>query len=118
MIQSRLPLLGSLLHVPHVPGILTNAAQWFIQRYGKLVIVALAKIITIADVITLDKSSSKAAETIQTDILGFGSLQVGLYLGPYPAVVLYDYEDARDLFNQDVVSGTLVIFHNPTILQH
>ena len=32
-------------------------------------------------------------------------LQVGLYLGPYPAVVLYDYEDARDLFNQDVVSG-------------
>jgi len=62
----RLPLLGSLLHVPHVPGLLTNAAQWFIQRYGKL---------------------------------------VGLYLGPYPAVVLYDYEDARDLFNQDVVSG-------------
>ena len=33
----RLPLLGSLLHVPHVPGLLTNAAQWFIQRYGKLV---------------------------------------------------------------------------------
>ena len=38
---SRLPLLGSLLHVPHVPGLLTNAAQWFIQRYGKLVIVVL-----------------------------------------------------------------------------
>ena len=33
----RLPLLGSLLHVPHVPGLLTNAAQWFIQRYGKMV---------------------------------------------------------------------------------
>ena len=35
----------------------------------------------------------------------YDSEQVGLYLGPYPAVVLYDYEDARDLFNQDVVSG-------------
>ena len=35
--------------------------------------------------------------------------QVGLYLGPYPAVVLYDYEDARDLFNQDVVSGTHIL---------
>ena len=35
--SSRLPLLGSLLHVPHVPGLLTNAAQWFIQRYGKMV---------------------------------------------------------------------------------
>ena len=32
-------------------------------------------------------------------------LQVGLYLGPYPAVVLYDFEDARDLFNQDAASG-------------
>ena len=40
--------------------------------------------------------------------------QVGLYLGPYPAVVLYDYEDARDLFNQDVVSGR--IFINPLYL--
>ena len=36
-------------------------------------------------------------------------LQVGLYLGPYPAVVLYDYEDARDLFNQDVVSGRIFL---------
>jgi hypothetical protein len=26
--------------------------------------------------------------------------QVGLHLGPYPAVVLYDYEDARELFSQ------------------
>ena len=32
-----LPLLGSLLYVPHVPGLLTNAAAWFITRYGKLV---------------------------------------------------------------------------------
>ena len=32
-----LPLLGSLLYVPHVPGLLTNAAGWFIKRYGKLV---------------------------------------------------------------------------------
>ena len=42
-------------------------------------------------------------------------LQVGLYLGPYPAVVLYDYEDARDLFNQDVVSGRN--FYHPSILE-
>ena len=76
----------------------------------------LAKIITIDNMITLDKSSSKAVEPIEADIRGFP--QVGLYLGPYPAVVLYDYEDARDLFNQDVVSGMLVIFHIPTILQH
>ena len=88
------------------------------QRYGKLVIDILAKIITIAVMITLDKSSSKAVEPIQADIWGLGSLQVGLYLGPYPAVVLYDYEDARDLFNQDVVSGMLVIFHIPTLLRH
>ena len=42
-------------------------------------------------------------------------LQVGLYLGPYPAVVLYDYEDARDLFNQDIVSGIRNLF-NPQSL--
>ena len=79
----------------------------------------LAKIITIDNMITLDKSWSKDVEPIEADIWGFWYPQVGLYLGPYPAVVLYDYEDARDLFNQDVVSGMLVIFHiPPTILQH
>ena len=78
----------------------------------------LAKIITSNNMITLDKSSSKAVEPIEADIRGFWSPQVGLYLGPYPAVVLYDYEDARDLFNQDVVSGMLIIFHTSTILQH
>ena len=88
------------------------------QRYGKLVIDILADIITIDNMITLDKSSSKAVEPIEAYIWGFWSPQVGLYLGPYPAVVLYDYEDARDLFNQDVVSGMLVIFHIPTLLQH
>ena len=43
------------------------------------------------------------------------SLQVGLYLGPYPAVVLYDYEDARDLFNQDVVSGRIFFINTQNL---
>ena len=38
------------------------------QRYGKLVIDILAKIITIAVMITLDKGSSKAVEPIEADI--------------------------------------------------
>ena len=61
---------------------LTNGANWFIKKYGKLVTkiyVYTHKILRI--------------------------VQVGLYLGNYPAVVVYDYEIARDLFNQDIVSG-------------
>ena len=38
------------------------------QRYGKLVIDILAKIITINNMITLDKSSNKAVEPIEADI--------------------------------------------------
>ena len=96
-LNCRLPLLGSLLHVPHVPGLLTNAAQWFIQRYGKLV------------------PSPKIKIPQPKNVISDDTLQVGLYLGPYPAVVLYDYEDARDLFNQDVVSGRN--FYHPSILE-
>ena len=95
--SSRLPLLGSLLHVPHVPGLLTNAAQWFIQRYGKMV------------------TPPPSLEKMKINLSVISLLQVGLYLGPYPAIVLYDYEDARDLFNQDVVSGIRNLF-NPQSL--
>ena len=52
----------------------------------------------------------------KNDLSVISLLQVGLYLGPYPAVVLYDYEDARDLFNQDVVSGIRNIYQ-PSILK-
>ena len=33
------------------------------------------------------------------------SHQVGVYLGHIPAVVCYDYEIAKELFNQDVAAG-------------
>ena len=56
----------------------------------------------------------KAGTHSKKDLASDDPPQVGLYLGPYPAVVLYDYEDARDLFNQDVVSGR--IFINPPYL--
>ena len=87
---SRLPLLGSLLHVPHVPGLLTNAAQWFIQRYGKLVIVYLVVLVLLSLYmdretylyITLDKSSSKAVGSIEADIWGFWPLRLDFTLVP------------------------------------
>ena len=34
----RLPIVGSLLSIPQVNGVLVAGTQWFIKRYGKLVI--------------------------------------------------------------------------------
>ena len=34
----------------------------------------------------------------------FGKL-VGVFLGPFPAILCYDYEIAKELFNQDVSAG-------------
>ena len=34
----------------------------------------------------------------------FGKL-VGIYLGPFPTVLCYDYEMAKELFTQDVSAG-------------
>jgi hypothetical protein len=30
---------------------------------------------------------------------------VGMYLGTFPAVVIYDYEVAKDLFNKESITG-------------
>ena len=65
-----------VIHLHIFISIFLRTAQWFIQRYGKLVIEILAKIITSDNMITLDKSSSKAVEPIEAVIWGFGPLRL------------------------------------------
>lgn len=62
----RIPIFGSLLFIPMIPGVFSMGADWFIKRYGKM---------------------------------------VGLYLGQYPAVILYDLDAAKKLFSDENVAG-------------
>ena len=78
----RLPVVGSLLSIPNASGVLVACTQWFIKRYGKLV-------------------RTIVAFTLQSNIF----YQVGFYAGHIPSVACYDYEIAKELFNQDVSAG-------------
>ena len=78
----RLPIVGSLLSIPNASGVLVACTQWFIKRYGKLV-------------------EESLTQKLSLNVLN----QVGFYAGHIPSVACYDYDIAKELFNQDVSAG-------------
>ena len=75
--------MGSLLYIPQTNGVLAAGSKWFIQKFGKLV----------------GNNFSSSSDNLLC------ALQVGIYLGPQPSVLCYDYEIAKEMFNQDISAG-------------
>ena len=83
------PFLGSLPFVPHVPGLLATAATWFIHKYTHMKPVG---------------GSIVFCSKIVVYFCRYGKV-VGIYLGRFPAIAVYDFEVVKEIFADDDFSG-------------
>ena len=72
-----------MLFIPQTNGVLAASSKWFVKKFGKLV----------------------GNRIVTGNCQSLSLLQVGVFLGPFPAILCYDYEIAKELFNQDVSAG-------------